>query len=232
MDKILQMLQLQQQLNDATNGENWEKGLTKNNKQIDWKRCAYLECAELIESYPWKHWKNIDAQPNYANIKIEVVDIWHFIMSQALQEYKMHDLGSLSHLSEAIKALPIYASFTQEITPTTKDYYAQIATVEALIKTLFCQEKTEVSIAQFIEVALQSNLNLDALYNLYVGKNILNQFRQDHGYKEGSYVKIWNGQEDNVVMQNILDSDDNLSPKRLYEKLEEALERHFNGTKS
>jgi hypothetical protein len=65
-----------------------------------------------------------------------------------------------------------------------------------------------------------------------VGKNILNQFRQDHGYKEGSYVKIWNGQEDNVVMQNILDSDDNLSPKRLYEKLEEALERHFNGTKS
>ena len=26
MDKILQMLQLQQQLNDATNGEDWEKG--------------------------------------------------------------------------------------------------------------------------------------------------------------------------------------------------------------
>jgi hypothetical protein len=65
MDKILQMLQLQQQLNDATNGEGWEKGVTKNGKLIDWKRCSYLECAELIESYPWKHWKNIDAQPDY-----------------------------------------------------------------------------------------------------------------------------------------------------------------------
>ena len=55
MDKILQMLLLQQQLNDATNGSGWENGVTKNGKLIDWKRCAYLECAELIESYPWKH---------------------------------------------------------------------------------------------------------------------------------------------------------------------------------
>ena len=47
MDKMLQMLQLQQQLNDATNGENWEKGITKNGKVIDWKRCVYMECAEI-----------------------------------------------------------------------------------------------------------------------------------------------------------------------------------------
>ena len=71
MQKILQMLQLQQQLNDNTNGKEWEKGITKNGKIIDWKRCAYLECAELIESYPWKHWKSIDASPDYENIKIE-----------------------------------------------------------------------------------------------------------------------------------------------------------------
>ena len=34
MDKILLMLQLQNQLNDATNGENWTDGITKNNKKI------------------------------------------------------------------------------------------------------------------------------------------------------------------------------------------------------
>ena len=39
MNKILQMLTLQQQLNDATNGAGWEYGKTKNNKLIDWKRC-------------------------------------------------------------------------------------------------------------------------------------------------------------------------------------------------
>lgn len=222
MNKILQMLELQQGLNDATNGENWEKGVTKNGKIIDWKRCTYLECAELIESYPWKHWKNIDAKPDYANIQIEAVDIWHFIMSQGLEDYKMKNLGSIEDLAEKITKLPNYTTFTSEIVPTTKDYYQQIAVVETLMKTLFCDEPTQRLMEAFIDVAVQSGLNLDTLYSLYVGKNILNQFRQDHGYKDGSYIKIWNGEEDNVTMQHILATEPNVSPESLYRALEKA----------
>ena len=222
MNKIVQMLLLQQQLNDATNGENWERGITKNGKIIDWKRCTYLECAELIESYPWKHWKNIDASPDYANIQIEAVDIWHFIMSQGLEAYKMKKLGSIEALAEKITELENYAAFTEEITPTDKDHYAQIAVVETLMKTLFCDEPIERVMESFIDVAIQSGLNLDTLYTLYVGKNILNQFRQDHGYKEGSYIKIWNGEEDNVTMQQILATEKDISPEGLYAALEKA----------
>ncbi len=224
MDKILQMLQLQQQLNDATNGEGWENGITKNGKKIDWKRCTYLECAELIESYPWKHWKNIDAQPDYANIQIEAVDIWHFIMSQGLEDYKMKNIGSIEDLAFSIHTLDNFTTFTEDITPTTKDYYEQIEVVEVLMKRLFCEDSTEALMEAFIDVAVQSGLNLDALYKLYVGKNILNKFRQDHGYKEGTYIKIWNDEEDNVTMQSILE-DDNLTPKKLYEELEKAYPR-------
>jgi len=222
MNKILQMLKLQQQLNDATNGEGWEKGVTKNGKLIDWKRCTYLECAELIESYPWKHWKNIDAEPDYENIKIEAVDIWHFIMSQGLEDYKIQSMGSIEDLADSICALKNYPSFLEKITPTTKNYYEQIEVVEKLMRVLFCNEGTTKLMEAFIDVAIQSGLNLDSLYKLYVGKNILNQFRQDHGYKEGTYIKIWNGKEDNVTMQNILDENDEITPELLYEKLEEA----------
>jgi len=221
MDKILQMLQLQQQLNDATNGEGWEKGITKNGKKIDWKRCTYLECAELIESYPWKHWKNIDAKPDYANIQIEAVDIWHFIMSQGLEDYKIKNLGSIEDLALRIHNLDNYANFKTDIVATTKDYYEQIEVVELLMKTLFCNDSTEALMEAFINIAVQSRLNLDALYKLYVGKNILNKFRQDHGYKEGSYIKIWNGEEDNVTMQSILE-DDNITPEGLYASLKKA----------
>ncbi|HHD79153.1 MAG TPA: dUTPase [Epsilonproteobacteria bacterium] len=222
MDKILQMLQLQQELNDATNGLGWEKGTTKNGKLIDWKRCTYLECAELIESYPWKHWKNIDAQPDYANIKIEAVDTWHFIMSQALEDYKMKNLGNIVDLAKKINALSNFSKFTADITLTEKNYYEQIEVVEVLIKTLFCDESTEKLMEAFINVAVVSGLNLDTLYKLYVGKNILNKFRQDHGYKEGSYIKMWNGQEDNVTMQSILEKNENITPEGLYKALEEA----------
>lgn len=222
MDKILQMLLLQQQLNDATNGEGWEQGTTKNGKLIDWRRCTYLECAELIESYPWKHWKNIDAKPDYANIKIEAVDIWHFIMSQGLEDYKMQSLGSIEDLAANTNALPNFQIFTADIKPTTKDNYAQIEVVEHLMKTLFCGESTEKLMEAFIDVAVQSDLNLDALYTLYVGKNILNKFRQDHGYKEGSYIKIWNSEEDNVTMQRVLEENEDISPDGLYKALEKA----------
>jgi len=222
MNKILQMLKLQQQLNDATNGEGWENGITKNGKIIDWRRCSYLECAELIESYPWKHWKNIDAKPDYENIKIEAVDIWHFIMSQALTDYKTGELGTIEELADNIVNLPNFDDFTTPHQPTEKNYYEQIEVVEELMRTLFCGGSTEKLIMDFISVAMQSGLNLDSLYKLYVGKNILNQFRQDHGYKEGSYIKIWNGEEDNVTMQRILDEEPEITPEALYAKLEEA----------
>jgi len=222
MDKILQMLLLQQELNDDTNGEGWEKGVTKNGKHIDWRRCTYLECAELIESYPWKHWKNIAAKPDYANIKIEAVDTWHFIMSQGLEDYKMKNLGDIETLATNIHAIANFQKFATHIAPSTKNYYEQIEVVETLIKTLFCEESTEKLIKIFIDVAIESGLNLDTLYTLYVGKNILNKFRQDHGYKEGTYIKLWHGEEDNVVMQRILEENDNITPQGLYESLKKT----------
>ena len=197
MNKILQMLELQQELNNSTNGIGWENGMTKNGKVIDWKRCTYLECAELIESYPWKHWKNIDAKADYANIKIEAVDIWHFIMSQGLEDYKNGNLGNIETLSNNICSLNNFKLFEDKVQEHNKNYYEQIAIVEELIRILFCNESTEKLMSAFIDVAMQSGLNLDTLYTLCVGKNILNKFRQEHGYKDGTYIKIWNGEEDN-----------------------------------
>ena len=216
------MLELQQKLNDATNGEGWENGTTKNGKLIDWKRCAYLECAELIESYPWKHWKNIDAEPDHENIKIEAVDIWHFIMSQALADYKNKTLGTIKDLADNIVNLPNFDAFREPTVATEKNNYEQIETVEEMMRTLLCGGSTEKLVMQFIDVAIQSGLNLDSLYKLYIGKNILNRFRQDHGYKEGTYIKLWNGEEDNVTMQRILEASEDITPDLLYRKLEDV----------
>jgi len=220
MNRIKEMLELQQKLNDSTNGLGWESGVTKSGKLINWKRCTYLECAELIESYPWKHWKNIDAVADYDNIKIEVVDIWHFIMSQALQEYKINNLGDIDILSNNIESIKNYSNFIDNNSATQKDYYSDIEVVEDLIAKLFDNSDINLLIESFFNIAMQSGLNLNTLYNLYIGKNILNRFRQDNGYKDGSYIKIWNDREDNMVMKEILDSEDTITAVILYEKLE------------
>jgi hypothetical protein len=40
----------------------------------------------------------------------------------------------------------------------------------------------------------------------------MNVFRQDHGYKAGTYIKIWNGREDNEHLVEVLEIVDLESP--------------------
>ena len=215
MSKILTMLELQQKLNDNTNGKGWENGLTAQGKKIDWRRCIYLEAAELVESYPWKHWKNIDAKVDTANVKVELVDIWHFVMSEVLRVNALNDARELAELANDIEA-----SIAGESIEYLEDYYAQIEAIEELIEKLFCKFELVDFTATFFRLCEKLGLGFDELYSLYIGKNILNIFRQDHGYKDGTYIKVWNGDEDNVVMQEILANNSNIGVDELYRELE------------
>lgn len=218
MNYIYQMLQLQQQLNDATNGECWEKGMTKNGKDIDWRRCIYMESAELIDSYPWKHWKSIDAPANIENAQIEVVDIWHFVMSLSLEDYKINVRGDIGFLGNEMEKIESFKPFCNAATinPNHKEV---IVHIEDMLRAIFAHKHSLKIVEKFFEIAVDVGLNIENLYQLYVGKNILNQFRQDHGYKSGEYIKVWNGQEDNEVMKNLLDNNAKLKPDELYSEL-------------
>ena len=219
--KILVMLQLQNQLNDATNGEEWVDGITKNQKQINWKRCIYMECAEMIDSFSWKHWKNIYQEPDWDNMQIEVVDVWHFIMSLAIEQYHQNMQGGVEDIAMMISDMPELVTLEDTKASHFGVDVEVMEKVEDIMRLALAKEKVDIEemIREFFKLATMSQLDLDALYRLYVGKNILNQFRQDNGYKDGSYVKVWNGKEDNVVMQEIWNKDPNLKPEALYKEL-------------
>jgi len=220
MDKILLMLQLQAQLNDATNGEEWTKGVTKNGKTINWNRCIYMECAEMVDSFSWKHWKSINQEPDWDNLQIEVVDVWHFIMSLAIENYSQEMKGGIEDLAINISQLNSF-----NIIDTKNDIFASqdeiIAKVESIIKLSLEKDSLDLELlmSEFFDLVVMSGLDLETLYRLYVGKNILNQFRQDNGYKDGTYVKVWNGEEDNVVMKRIWEEDSAIKPDALFKEL-------------
>lgn len=73
-------------------------------------------------------------------------------------------------------------------------------------------------------VIINNYLDMD-LVTLYKGKCVLNQFRQDHGYVENTYKKMWSLNsklvEDNVVMFKLL-TEDNIYIDNLYEELEKC----------
>ena len=215
MNRVYTMLKLQQELNDNTNGIGWEDGKTKQGKIIDWKRCIYIESAELIDSYPWKHWKGINADVDYENVKIELVDIWHFVMSEMLRVNKKEGQNlSLEELAKKTQKIIDSIDAKRE-----SNYYKEIESIESFVKELFCNFNLDNFIKSFFKLCAKLGLDFDELYKLYIGKNILNQFRQDNGYKEGIYIKVWNGKEDNVVMQEILDSNPTITPNELYNRL-------------
>ena len=224
MDKVLAMLLLQQELNDATNGEGWEAGKTKNGKTINWKRCIYMESCEMIDSFAWKHWKAINQEPDWANLQLEVVDVWHFIMSLGLEDYSQNFRGTLEDLAMNIAQMPGYLTLSENGELLFAEPETIMAKVEEIIFNAVNHKGFDSAklFEDFFELAFMCKLNLADLYRLYVGKNILNQFRQDHGYKEGTYNKVWNGKEDNVVMQELWDENSSLTPKTLYGALQKA----------
>ncbi|SFV67555.1 Dimeric dUTPase [hydrothermal vent metagenome] len=218
--KILLMLQLQKELNDTTNGEDWVKGITKNKKVINWKRCIYMECAEMIDSFPWKHWKNIEVAPDWENLQIEVVDVWHFVMSLAIENYFQTMRGGIEDIANNLSEMQDFTKIEID-TLAFAEQDAVMEKVENIMRIALAKESFEIEtlFSEFFDLVVMSGLNLDTLYRLYVGKNILNQFRQDHGYKDGSYIKVWDGEEDNVVMKRIWEENSDITPEQLYREL-------------
>jgi dimeric dUTPase (all-alpha-NTP-PPase superfamily) len=212
MNYIKQMFELQQQLNDATNGTIWTEGATQEGRQISWLRCIYMEAAEAIDSLNWKHWKNIDAKPDIENAKIELVDIWHFLMSEAI------------HFGDASFA-EIYNDVKPERDTDTEklvEILEKIIAISASANVDKSQNALYQLFALFFQAIANMEMDVPELYRRYLVKNQLNTFRQDNGYKDGSYLKMWGEVEDNVIAFKIMDKNPNLTPTQLYKKLEDA----------
>jgi len=206
INKIMkEMFRLQNHLNNQTNGEQWVDGTTKEGRTINWKRCIWLETAEATESLAWKHWKSIDTPDDIENVRLEVVDVWHFLMSDMIATKGLEKSISLALEAE------------QSITKETASRYSLIDALESMAKSAL---SGETPLFQFFTVVrILEDFDFEDIYKLYIGKNCLNQFRQDNGYKDGSYIKIWNGKEDNVYMQQIMEENPDIGFETLYEKL-------------
>jgi len=210
MNHIEQMFDLQKKLNDYTNGVMWIDGITKENRQISWYRCIYMEAAEAIDSFNWKHWKGINTEPDWSNVKVELVDIWHFIMSELIR------IKDENYANKYLK-LKSQGDFNAEVLINTLEKMLSLSVISNIDPKI--NNIRDITDLFFIAIS-QLDIDIVELYKHYVVKNQLNIFRQQHGYKEGSYIKLWNTVEDNVIAFNIMDENPSISPSELYQKLE------------
>ncbi|RYZ94979.1 MAG: dUTP diphosphatase [Moraxellaceae bacterium] len=197
--QLITMLDLQDAMNTKVHPQ-WRE------QNYAWHRAIWLESAELLEHYGWKWWKK--QTPDHDQVALELVDIWHFGLSMELQG--ANDIPSVAQMLQ------------QGLTAPEGPNEFNLAVEHFVAKVL---RKDGFPVAEFSQLMNLSGLSFVRLYSLYVGKNILNFFRQDNGYKEGTYKKIWQGREDNEHLIDILarlDAQAQDYKDQIYRELHEA----------
>jgi len=132
-----------------------------------------------MDHHGWKWWKKQD--PDIEQVKLEIIDIWHFGLSMLLESADDTDL--------------LISAIADDFSVTAPSQVPLLEAVETFATTTLAERNFSPS--KFKSLMDAANMTVDDLYVGYVGKNTLNLFRQDFGYKEGTYQKIWDGREDN-----------------------------------
>ena len=207
------MLSLQESMNSKVDPD-WIKA------RYPYLRAVAIEGSEAIEHHGWKWWKKQDK--DLAQLQMELIDIWHFLLSEILLRHdgdQEKALNSLLGALSKVKEQDLINFDGQKIQVNSCDLVSKL---ELLIATAISRR---IELALFGAIMMDCELSWTDLYSQYVGKNVLNMFRQDNGYKEGTYKKIWDGKEDNEHLVDILislDPNKNKFKDQIYSALQKA----------
>lgn len=189
-------------------------------------RAVVVEAAEAIEHHGWKWWKQ--QHRDLGQLQMELVDIWHFLLSEIL----LRNGGDEDKARLYLEAAYERQSPTRRLQFDGQEYSLEELELLDLLQALIGTAAAgRVELGLFAEIMSGCELDWPELYKQYVSKNVLNFFRQDHGYQEGTYRKIWNGREDNEVLVEVmatLDAEDPSFKDSLYALLEAAYLEIYN----
>jgi dimeric dUTPase (all-alpha-NTP-PPase superfamily) len=209
LQKIREVLVLQDNFNKIVN-PNWQTA------GYPFYRAVWLELGEFVDGIgTWKWWKKAE-RGNREQCVLELVDVFHFVLSDAIIHRRNEDV---------IQGCYIKALKAKNTNAKDKDEYV-FEEVETFIEFMLSsvRQGSGIPLNSFFDVLVSFDVTLDELLEKYVGKNVLNKFRQDFGYKSGGYIKKWDADnnEDNFYLVKFRDElGDSLTFDLLYDKLRE-----------
>ena len=184
------------------------------NQGFAFYRAIWTECAELLDHFGWKWWKH--QEPDLAQVKLEIVDIWHFGLSELMRTNAL--------TNERVDPVIVKTFVERGTVALASDFREAVETLAE--RTLYRQA---FPLEAFVDLMVALPMSFDELHRTYVGKNVLNGFRLANGYKTGEYRKLWAGREDNdhlVELARALDA----GAATFADDLHEALARRYRET--
>ncbi|MEM6301743.1 MAG: dUTP diphosphatase [Pseudomonadota bacterium] len=203
-EALVTMLRMQDRMNTRVHPQ-WRE------QEYAWHRAIWIESAELVDHHGYKWWKH--QKPDLGQVQMEAVDIWHFGMSSLLMKHEGDSKALAAEIERAWRG---------------SDGASGVVEAAELVAGIAAKDH-RFDVPAFAALCAAAELSFDELYKQYLGKNVLNFFRQDNGYKDGSYRKEWAGREDNEHLMELL-SDVDPSAADAEESLYTALEARYAAT--
>lgn len=205
----------------------------------DWPMAILVESGELMDHVGWKWWKAQESDLPQA--RIEAIDILHFGLAMEIeQHYKLvGKTDGADKFDTCLQSVAIYLAkmweFDQMAGGTISDHVKGVAAHASFVPTIGFHMGHFRSLVELLapEGIVESSDLVKWMAGLYLGKNVLNAFRQDNGYKEGTYIKVWDGDEDNVYLDKILIdlSMEDIEVKDMPDSIYERLEGYYSSVK-
>jgi len=182
-ETLKQIVGMQDKLNILSAGKDW-----KNKEELKWELAIRMEATEFIDSFNWKWWKK--SEPDYDNAKVELVDIFHFVLSLDIKTHTTPRLMKIDIDNKLNNKKPSQ----KEIIEKAEEFF------------VYSRKDADAMYGIVFELWNMLGMNIEDMFKSYLTKNVLNVFRQEHGYADGTYMKSWSGEEDNVVCFRIASS--------------------------
>jgi len=212
IEQVFGMLLLQDKMNAIINPD-WI------NAGYPFLRAVVVEVGEALDHFGWKWWKK--QAPDIAQVQIELIDILHFMLSQTLVDARgVHKIAAHRIVEDLNRDLC-------DIEFDGKHHILKTSDTRILLELLAGLAVSRRNAFPVLEACFTScDMTWDSVTQQYLYKNVLNIFRQNNGYKDGTYLKEWGGKEDNFYLVEIAKGMD-VSTLTFADDLYTALERQY-----
>lgn len=200
IEKLKTMLALQDETNQRLHPE-WKT------QGWDFLLAARMEASEAIDHLGYKWWA--PKEPDYDQVRMEVVDIWHFLLSGLASKPTETQPPFLRAVANAFSEKAL-SGWSEDI--ALPDTLSWVMAGDDLVESFEAIAKTMQLLG----------LSFEQVYKLYIGKAALNRFRWANDYGT-NYRKVWSGREDNEHLTEILSqmTDDEVSVDEVMARLDE-----------
>jgi len=206
------ILELQAEANGVMS-DDWR---TSTNDTIPYYRAGHVETSELLMHMGFKWWKN--EHPDEESYRVahgqavmELADIMHFAASDLYRQFIAAGI-EISNIADSefevlyphLYSIGRFSERRGDVEPSNI-LYSDLTLQDLCEQAVYAQLRDGTCYWVYVNVLAEAlGVTANHLFATYIGKNTLNKFRTSNGQRQGTYAKIWDGQEDNIYLTNYI----------------------------